>query len=1620
MRKFLITGLLALYAGICMGQENIALEADTVLTSHVSSWETLGAINDGFDPASSTDKSNGAYGNWVGSETGTENWDWVQYSWSSLYIIDKSAIYWWTDGGGIQIPDESYIHYRDIVTGQWVEVKNHSGFVNNINEYNTVTFDPVLTNAIRYHMVSNTQSTGILEWKVFGRMGEQELYNSTLDVTPGMSEGVTSTFTVTALDSNGDPRSGYTFKALVESTNRLTGAGWTDEVYSVDGQTVTGGELSLDLTPTDVDGKTTFDVVMPPVIDPTDGVEIDIQYNDGVIALASESFFAPARQSPVLTADETANTVDNEIEITFTDNSTWRGDIEHVLVNGNEITSGIDYDVLPGVLVLKPSGGSSSLTTTGEKSIVVQALGFSDAEVTQVVNAGQAFPEGSIVAPLVNLYKGVSTQLQIDVQDRFGNALPGYELTYDIDVVNEDLTTAEEYVVAGTTVTSDLADLVAPVTDAKGQSFIEITLPNEIDFKDGLLITVKLHDGSQLDEVGYIDASITTSLISGKNVGEIAIAGRLYTEIHSLFMVARNENNTVLNWYNLGFSGGGPHNSVGGNFGNFGLDVPWTERDQHYPAFDTIVNYPAVQFGGNNFIKGNYAAETDITGTNSFTVELWVYDENPVEGEAILGWQAKDGSTASASLKWPAGVTGTDQWRHLVVSCDSETETWYLDGAELISRQRELVIDAGHRLVLGGATENERSFEGGLLTVRVHKENMTAEQVAHNYHGGGMLGTELRFNLDPNVVSSEGYHYDTWSDADPENYYFGVSEHFDHRVLLSRITNMTENDRNAFYERIPGMFETAESCYKIYSDVHGLRMPIVSTLPQYRGDGIKYRIKIGTTDGANYMGWHGALGFGYAMQFPGYINPHEFVHGTQGQTGAGLQGNYWEVHANWPQTYMGIYQTVPSFVEFRDQNLFEASGRSYYHGRLMFHHLAETPEYGPLFITNLLYNGGTDAYPWVTFLQTDPDPSTSLGYEWARMVQKNITWDYTIHEPLDPEGYYNPNLYRDDVNNNYGQALSQGFILLEEIIDMPGWYRAPKGKIPQQTGWNILPLLAEGNQVKVELDGYMDNERGSAWYGGFVAVNDEGNSRYSDIIRNGESLTFDLEPGETELYFTVVAIPDHIMAINMVGDVRKTEQDPFPYKVRFEGAEPYDKLAAYNKEKYKNVAGSAHANGGGFVDNRATVASTAYVGPNAYVIGNSNVLDTVRIEDHAVVDNSTISGHAIVSGHAVVEANSKVKDNARVRDYSRINGRSTLSEYAKTAEHALLESGNINKGHTTLKGIAIKYGDGASGTAMMDHHFAKGQNITKGKWFTWSWGSGRNTGEIDSDFEGLYMSMTFEKEHPYMAWDDFGITWGYLGKGAGTVDEPGYGKVLSLNGVDQFVELQNDVSDHVHMSLIFDLKWNGGDDGQPVFYFGNAAGNNVFFTPSDESGNAALVMNYNGNEERIIVADGIPENEWVNVSIYFGDQGAKLLLNEELVGENENILIQSLTIGAGRFHNFLGRDLEGNSFYNGMIDNFMLYNTDNYVEETTSMGADAPSSDFVKIYPNPIVESLKIELLSGNNATVSIIDMNGRELFSSEFEDYTEISKSDFGSAGIYSVIIREGGRTHTGTALIN
>lgn len=131
----------------------------TASTSYVSPWETLTAVNDGFTPANSNDKSQGAYGNW----NNPNSIQWVQYDWSQNYWISSVEVYWFNDGGGVLTPTTAYVEYWN--GSSWI---NLASVPLQTNVFNVTPVGLINTNRIRLSMLNTSQSTGILEWRVIG------------------------------------------------------------------------------------------------------------------------------------------------------------------------------------------------------------------------------------------------------------------------------------------------------------------------------------------------------------------------------------------------------------------------------------------------------------------------------------------------------------------------------------------------------------------------------------------------------------------------------------------------------------------------------------------------------------------------------------------------------------------------------------------------------------------------------------------------------------------------------------------------------------------------------------------------------------------------------------------------------------------------------------------------------------------------------------------------------------------------------------------------------------------------------------------------------------------------------------------------------------------------------------------------------------------------------------------------------------------------------------------------------------------------------------------------------------------------------------------------------------
>lgn len=161
LRKMMASAVaLALSTAAWAQGTNLALEA-SVSTSFVSGWESLDAVNDGFTPSNSNDKSKGAYGNW----DNPNSFQWVQYDWPLYVLITETDLYWFDDGGGVLTPTEAYLEY--LSGTEWVNI----GSVPTVkSSWNKLTFDQVRCKAVRIRMKNDKQSTGILEWKVIGQV----------------------------------------------------------------------------------------------------------------------------------------------------------------------------------------------------------------------------------------------------------------------------------------------------------------------------------------------------------------------------------------------------------------------------------------------------------------------------------------------------------------------------------------------------------------------------------------------------------------------------------------------------------------------------------------------------------------------------------------------------------------------------------------------------------------------------------------------------------------------------------------------------------------------------------------------------------------------------------------------------------------------------------------------------------------------------------------------------------------------------------------------------------------------------------------------------------------------------------------------------------------------------------------------------------------------------------------------------------------------------------------------------------------------------------------------------------------------------------------------------------
>ena len=491
---------------------------------------------------------------------------------------------------------------------------------------------------------------------------------------------------------------------------------------------------------------------------------------------------------------------------------------------------------------------------------------------------------------------------------------------------------------------------------------------------------------------------------------------------------------------------------------------------------------------------------------------------------------------------------------------------------------------------------------------------------------------------------------------------------------------------------------------------------------------------------------------------------HEFAHGLQGV--AGWMGNNshtgWmaECHANWMAHQYNPKDAHCAEYLINFPYLYYGSTRDRYCNWQFLEHLKEefgggnkgAHEVNRIWMESIRdgEDGRMEQTPFSAMMMVYGWTLDSLNNQFGKFAMKNATLEYAPEKKkLYRESWGDYEFKTRRTSSGWGDLYRRHprVTMLNKMAD--GHYISPSYWAPQRWGYNLVRIYPEKAgkvtvkfrgivQSKPAVNGYTcfgdnnDTYKGktykwcnyapdklpdpaSGWTVGLVAEGADGTPRYSEM-KHGQGFNLEIETKDNDkaLWLAVTATPTEMQTI--LWDQFYYSIYRYPYMIEVVNGAP----EGYNKDFWKpaNASGySKHANGGGLVSTKATVAATAYVGPDA-VVNGGKVTGNARIEDFAVIENGQVQDNAIVRGRALVSAGT-VADSAILEDDAWLVG-GTISGKAKVGALSIIA------GNTTVTDNAQVYGvmwaltdKKISGTAQLrgdlENNFTK--EISKGVFY---------------------------------------------------------------------------------------------------------------------------------------------------------------------------------------------------------------------------------------------------------------------------------------------------------------
>jgi len=712
--------------------------------------------------------------------------------------------------------------------------------------------------------------------------------------------------------------------------------------------------------------------------------------------------------------------------------------------------------------------------------------------------------------------------------------------------------------------------------------------------------------------------------------------------------------------------------------------------------------------------------------------------------------------------------------------------------------------------------------------------------------------------------------------------------------------------------------------------VHKLKYPE----PRWQESGGPFKLNYYCVYNGNFSDTWTMLNVGYfelRTDPPTWTMTHELTHAFQGRLSSGhVPGEYYELHANygreqWLKHYQALFPNQSGFAPsiLGQMHMAQPIGINYYETWQPYLYLDTNPDNLPDVGVGTVGSsyaswremapGETSIYQSLKHSLTSTNVKDLIGY----YARRGLNYNYPGYEPI---------------KSKIG-AIKEWEQLTEPIRrpDTPDWWQVPHQRAPMQGAFTIHELTpagtGAGRVVNVELKGLLAEGSGDNWRASLIVMNDAGGERYSTLFGNNQTASVTLAANENRVFLVVAATPDDYELYRFDETLYPYRSDfakrRFHYEFRVTGATPRE------RNNGATTGMVQHANGGGWRASTATVASTAFIGPNARVLNTAQVLGNARVEDFAIVrGNARIQDNAIARGHAQVYDNAVMSGRASVADFARLAGSGTLAGSARLLEHATLTGGVVTD-QSVMKGSSGSWGGTLSGNAIADGDYGFGRNIHNASIF----GHLPWVGIPDSWLvplpTGLFASYDFSALSDAVALDTYAATNGVLrGAPSWLVSDGGRSGILTLNGTNQWIQLQRSVADLPELTLSTWVKWNGGSANQTLFQFGDGSSKFVTFTPSNGSGGAELRASDGTNTYSISSASALPVGVWCQVAIALNGTTGTISINGSAAGSGSLPLrphqILPPNTGANPAHNFIGRNTAGN-FFNGAFDDFKVY-----------------------------------------------------------------------------------------------